>query len=30
MSASTQALSKNWFGEVGLYNLTLNYERLNN
>jgi group II intron reverse transcriptase/maturase len=25
-----QALSNKWFDEVGLYNLTLNYERLNN
>ena len=25
-----QALSNKWFNEVGLYNLTLNYEKLNN
>jgi len=25
-----QALSNKWFDEIGLYNLTLNYERLNN
>ena len=25
-----QALSKKWFDEIGLYNLTLNYEKLNN
>ena len=25
-----QALSKKWFDEIGLYNLTLNYEELNN
>lgn len=27
---SHQALNNKWFDEVGLYNLTLNYERLNN
>ena len=25
-----QALNKKWFDEIGLYNLTLNYEKLNN
>jgi hypothetical protein len=25
-----QALDNKWFDEIGLYNLTLNYERLNN
>jgi hypothetical protein len=27
---ANQALSNKWFDEIGLYNLTLNYEKLNN
>lgn len=27
---ANQAMSNSWFNDVGLYNLTLNYERLNN
>jgi len=27
---ANQAMSNSWFNDVGLYNLTLNYESLNN